>query len=95
MSLTLAEVEHISELARLKLTLEEKERYREQLSAILDYFGQLQNLDTADIPPTSSVLPGRSVLRADEARFGLSIDEIMRNAPETENRQFRIPPVLD
>lgn len=95
MSLTLAEVEHIAELARLKLTLEEKERYREQLSAILDYFGQLQNLDTADIPPTSSVLPGRSVLRADEARFGLSIDEIMRNAPETENRQFRIPPVLD
>ena len=95
MTLTLAEVEHIAELARLKLTLEEKERYREQLSAILDYFGQLQNLDTADIPPTSSVLPGRSVLRADEARFGLSIDEIMRNAPETENRQFRIPPVLD
>jgi len=95
MSLTLAEVEHIAELARLKLTLEEKERYREQLSAILDYFGQLQNLDTADIPPTSSVLPGRSILRADEARFGLSIDEIMRNAPETENRQFRIPPVLD
>jgi len=95
MTLTLAEVEHIAELARLKLTLEEKERYREQLSAILDYFGQLQNLDTADIPPTSSVLPGRSVLRADEARFGLSIDEIMHNAPETENRQFRIPPVLD
>ena len=95
MTLTLAEVEHISELARLRLTLEEKERYREQLSTILDYFGQLQNLDTADIPPTSSVLPGRSVLRADEARFGLNIDEIMRNAPETENRQFRIPPVLD
>jgi aspartyl-tRNA(Asn)/glutamyl-tRNA(Gln) amidotransferase subunit C len=95
MTLTLAEVEHISELARLRLTLEEKERYREQLSTILDYFGQLQNLDTADIPPTSSVLPGRSVLRADEARFGLTIDEIMRNAPETENRQFRIPPVLD
>ena len=95
MTLTLAEVEHIAELARLKLTLEEKERYREQLSAILDYFGQLQNLDTADIPPTSSVLPGRSVLRADEARFGLSIDEIMRNAPESKNRQFRIPPVLD
>jgi aspartyl-tRNA(Asn)/glutamyl-tRNA(Gln) amidotransferase subunit C len=52
-------------------------------------------LDTADIPPTSSVLPGRSVLRADKARFGLTIDEIMRNAPEAEDRQFRIPPVLD
>jgi aspartyl-tRNA(Asn)/glutamyl-tRNA(Gln) amidotransferase subunit C len=95
MTLTLAEVEHIAELARLRLTPEEMERYREQLSAILDYFVQLQDLDTDDIPPTSSVLPGRSVLRADEAKPGLSIDEILRNAPESKNRQFRIPPVLD
>ena len=95
MTLTLAEVEHIAELARLSLTQEEKERYREQLSAILDYFAQLQDLDTVDIPPTSSVLPGRSGLRADEAKLGLTIDEVMRNAPESEERQFRIPPVLD
>ncbi len=95
MTLTIAEVEHIAELARLRLTPEEKERYREQLSAILDYFVQLQNLDTADIPPTSSVLPSRNVPRADEAKPGLNIDEIMRNAPESEDRQFRIPPVLD
>lgn len=95
MTLTLAEVEHIAELARLRLTPEEKERYREQLSAILDYFVQLQDLDTDNIPPTSSVLPSRSVLREDEVHPGLNIHEIMRNAPETENRQFRIPPVLD
>lgn len=95
MTLTLAEVDHIAELARLRLTPEEKERYREQLSAILDYFVQLQDLETADIPPTCSVLPSRSVLRADEARPGLNIDEIMRNAPESKDRQFRIPPVLD
>ena len=46
MSLTLAEVEHIAELARLSLTEEEKARYREQLSAILDYVARLQTLDT-------------------------------------------------
>jgi aspartyl-tRNA(Asn)/glutamyl-tRNA(Gln) amidotransferase subunit C len=95
MTLTLAEVEHIAELARLRLTREEKERYREQLSTILEYFVQLQDLDTADIPPTSSVLPSRSVLRADEVHPGLSINEIMHNAPETDKQQFRIPPVLD
>ena len=95
MALTLAEVEHIAELARLRLTDEEKERYREQLSAILDYFEQLQTLDTADIPPTSSVLPGRSVLREDKVHYGLSLDELLRNAPEFEDRQFRIPPVLE
>jgi len=51
MSLTLKEVEHIAELARLELSAEEKERYRQQLSAILDYARSLQSLDTGGIPP--------------------------------------------
>ena len=56
MTLTLEEVEHIADLARLNLSTEEKALFREQLSDILDYFAQLQALDTADIPPTSSVV---------------------------------------
>ena len=95
MPLTLKEVEHIALLARLELTDEEKALYREQLSAILDYFAQLRELDTAGIPPTSSVLPPRSVLREDEPRPGLSLDELLRNAPDTESGQFRVPPVLE
>lgn len=95
MSLTLAEVEHIAELARLSLTEEEKARYREQLSAILDYVARLQTLDTDGIPPTSSVLPARSVLRPDESRPGLSQKDLLRNAPDTESDQFRVPPVLE
>ena len=50
MTLTLEEVEHIASLARLNLTEEEKARYREQLSAILDYAARLQRLDTAGNP---------------------------------------------
>jgi aspartyl-tRNA(Asn)/glutamyl-tRNA(Gln) amidotransferase subunit C len=95
MPLTLKEVEHIANLARLELSDEEKRRYRQQLSAILDYFAQLRQLDTADIPPTSSVLPPRSALRADEPRPGLSRDELLRNAPDAEAGQFRVPPVLE
>ena len=95
MTLTIAEVEHIAELARLDLTEEEKARYREQLSAILDYAARLQELDTADIPPTASVLPPRSVLRPDVARKGLSTETLLSNAPEVEASQFRVPPVLD
>jgi len=95
MTLTLEEVEHIAELARLKLTPEEKERYREQLSAILDYAARLQALDTAGIPPTASVLPSRSVMRPDEARPGLSLPDLLANAPDTEAEQFRVPPVLE
>lgn len=95
MSLTLKEVEHIADLARLRLSEEEKELYREQLSAILDYFAQLQSLDTSGIPPTSSVLPGRSVLREDETRPGMSTKDLLRNAPQAEEEQFRVPPVLE
>jgi len=95
MPLSLKEIEHIANLARLKLSREEKKRYRQQLSAILDYIDQLRQLDTADIPPTSSVLPPRGRMRADEPRPGLSREDLLENAPEVEAGQFRVPPVLE
>jgi len=95
MTLTLAEVEHIAHLARLKLTPAEKELYRQQLSAILEYAARLQKLDTSGIPPTASVLPPRSVLREDEPRPGLPVEDVLQNASQTENQQFRVPPVLE
>jgi aspartyl-tRNA(Asn)/glutamyl-tRNA(Gln) amidotransferase subunit C len=93
--LTLTEVEHIAELARLNLTPEEKERFRVQLSAILEYAARLQVVDTTGIPPTASVLPGAAGLRADEPRQGLSTEETLKNAPDAHHNQFRVPPVLD
>jgi len=93
--LTLAEVEHIATLARLELTPEEKERYRQQLSAILEYAAILQTLDTSDIPPTSSVLPAHGVLRRDVPATGLDRADLLRNAPQVSDNQFRVPPVMD
>ncbi len=95
MSLTRKEVEHIAELARLELSEEEKERYRVQLSAILEYAARLQTLDTSNIPPTSSVLPPRSVLRPDEPGASLATAALLSNAPQVEDNQFRVPPVLE
>jgi len=95
MPLSLEEVEHIATLARLELSVEEKARYRQQLSAILDYIRKLQELDTTDIPPTSSVLSGAGPLRADESRPGLSREALLENAPEVERGQFKIPPVFE
>jgi len=95
MPLSLEEVEHIATLARLELTAEEKARYRQQLSAILDYILKLQELDTTDIAPTSSVLSGASPLRADESRPGLEVDALLGNAPQVEQNQFKIPPVFE
>jgi aspartyl-tRNA(Asn)/glutamyl-tRNA(Gln) amidotransferase subunit C len=95
MPLTPQEVEHIARLARLELTSAEQTRYREQLSAILDHVAQLQKLDTSRIPPTASVFSGDSHLRADQPRPGLTPEALLKNAPEQEKGQFKIPPVFE
>lgn len=95
MSLSREEVEHIAQLARLQLSEAEKERYREQLSAILAYAARLQALDTSRIPPTSTVLAKQAPLRPDLPVDGLSTQETLRNAPEAEKKQFRVPPVQE
>ena len=95
MTLTIEQVETIAYLARLELGADEKERLSRQLSDILDYVNRLQELDTGGIPPTSSVLPPRSVLRPDEARPGLERETLLHNASETEAGQFRVPAVLE
>ncbi len=95
MSLTLEQVEHIAELAKLALTDEEKARFREQLSAILDYAARLQVIDTSDIPPTATVLPLHTVLRDDAARPPMPRDELLENAAEKEDGMFRVDVVLD
>jgi len=95
MRLTREEVEHIALLARLKLSEEEKERYREQLSSILDHVAQLQELDTADVHPLSSVLAEAMPLREDLPRDSLTQGELLKNAPDKAQEQFRVPPILD
>jgi aspartyl-tRNA(Asn)/glutamyl-tRNA(Gln) amidotransferase subunit C len=95
MTLTLEQVKYIAELARLQLNEAEIELFSEQLSQILDYAARLQSLDTSGIPPTSSVLAMRDALRTDEPRQGLSLEELMQNAPQVESGQFRVPPVFE
>ena len=95
MSLTLEEVKHIANLARLDLSQQELELYCQQLSAILDSAASLQALDTSGILPTSSTLAMSAVLRADEPAPGLTRNELLANAPLTEQNQFRVPPVME
>lgn len=95
MKLNRAEVGHIAELARLALSDEEVALYQEQLSAILEHFERLQELDTGAIPPTASVLPLRSVMRPDKPRAPSSRESILANAPAAEEGCFRVPAVLE
>jgi aspartyl-tRNA(Asn)/glutamyl-tRNA(Gln) amidotransferase subunit C len=95
MRLRREEVEHIADLARLALSDEEVARYQEQLSTILEHFEHLQELDTQDIAPTATVLPLRSVMRADEARPPLERDQALKNAPDAEDGCFKVPAVME
>ena len=95
MQLSREEVEHIAELARLALSDEELVLYQEQLSAILEHFERLQELDTEAIPPTATVLPLCSVMRADEPRPSFSREDILANAPAAEEGCFKVPAVLE
>jgi aspartyl-tRNA(Asn)/glutamyl-tRNA(Gln) amidotransferase subunit C len=95
MSLTMEEVEHIAKLARLELSAEQKELYRQQLSKILDYIAKLRELDTTSVPPTAGGGLDRMELRTDAATPGLTTEALLRNAPESEDDQFKIPPVFE
>jgi aspartyl-tRNA(Asn)/glutamyl-tRNA(Gln) amidotransferase subunit C len=94
MKLTLQEVEHIAQLARLKLTEAEKKQFATQLSDILDYAAKLDELDTEQIAPTASVQDVPLRLRPDRSQPGLTRKQTLRNASETEDGMFKVPPVL-
>ncbi len=89
------EVRHIADLARLTLSDEEQDLYREQLSSILEHFERLQTLDTETIPPTATVLPLRNVVRDDEPRPPFPREDILANGPATEEGCFEVPAVLE
>ena len=93
--LSIREVEHIAELAKLGLTEEEKRTFQEQLSAILDHFETLREVDTSAIPPTATVLPLSNVMREDEVRPSLSPEATLANAPDREGDSFRVQAVLE
>jgi aspartyl-tRNA(Asn)/glutamyl-tRNA(Gln) amidotransferase subunit C len=95
MSIEIKDVEHVARLARLELTEAEKEQFTEQLNAILKYAEKLNELDTSDIEPTSHVIPLSNVMREDEPRPSWPIEEVLKNAPDSEDGQFRVPAVLD
>ncbi|MER3405113.1 MAG: Asp-tRNA(Asn)/Glu-tRNA(Gln) amidotransferase GatCAB subunit C [Chloroflexota bacterium] len=86
---------HVAYLARLGLTEDEVELFREQLSRVLDHFQQLQQLDTAAIPPTAQVTALSNIFDEDEPRPSMAVEDVLLNAPRREENYFRVPAVLE
>ena len=96
MKLSREDVLHISALCRMKLSDEEVEKFRNQISDILDNFEILQQVDTTDIPPTTYPILLSNVTREDEvATSSYPQSDILANAPRQEDGQFRVRAVLE
>jgi aspartyl-tRNA(Asn)/glutamyl-tRNA(Gln) amidotransferase subunit C len=95
--LSKADVEHIAQLARLHLSEADKETYRAQLSDILEHVSALQRLDTSDVEAArGGIRPDHGArLREDVAGEPIKRSDLLKNAPQQVDNQFRVPPVLD
>ncbi len=94
MELSHDEVRKIAELAKLDLTDAEVALYAGQLSNVLQHFQRLQEVDTSSIPPTASVLPLKNVFRPDVAGEPLTPEEVVANAADSLDHQFRVHAVF-
>jgi len=89
------EVKHVANLARLAITEEEAEKFTKQLDAIITFAEQLNELDTDNVEPTSHVLDMKNVFREDIPKAGLPVEEVLKNAPDSENGQIKVPAIIE
>lgn len=102
-AVTLEEVRRVAELANLRLTAEEEPAIERDLNAILGYIAQLNQLDTTGVPAMAQVgevvgtahLPAGEALRMDAVQPSLERGAVMRSAPETDGRFFKVPKVIE
>ena len=95
MKLTDEEVRHIALLARLGISDAEVEKFREQLSNILDNMEILKQADTEGLAPTSQSVVLENVYRPDEVGPSLPVSDVMANAPDREDNSFKVNAVLE
>ena len=95
MALTLDEVRHVARLARLRLNDAELEEMQQQLSSILEYMSMLQEVDVTAVPPTAQVTDVVNVVRADDVRPSMPVEEVLAGAPQREDDFFKVKPVFE
>ncbi|MGB7445218.1 MAG: Asp-tRNA(Asn)/Glu-tRNA(Gln) amidotransferase subunit GatC [Coleofasciculaceae cyanobacterium] len=88
------QVRKVANLARLEMTDKEEEQFVGQLNSILDYFQQLSELNTDDVPPTTRAIDISNVTRTDELKKYLNREAILQGAPEQDGEFFRVPKII-
>jgi len=90
-------VKNVADLARIELSPAQEKKYVKQLSAVLENFEFLRELDISDVEPTAQVIGLENIYRNDEVKnpSGKKVrDELLSNAPEIENGSVKVPEVF-
>lgn len=93
--ISLDEVKHVANLARLAISEEEAEKFQKQLDAIISFAELLNEVDTEEIEPTSHVLDMKNIMREDIAQKGLPVEEVLKNAPDHQDGQVKVPSIIE
>ncbi|MEH7443077.1 Asp-tRNA(Asn)/Glu-tRNA(Gln) amidotransferase subunit GatC [Bacillus sp. JJ1122] len=89
------QVKHVAHLARLAITEEEANTFTKQLDKIISFAEQLNELDTTNVEPTAHVLEIKNVMREDKSNQGLPREEVLKNAPEHQDGQIKVPGIME
>jgi aspartyl-tRNA(Asn)/glutamyl-tRNA(Gln) amidotransferase subunit C len=89
------QVKYVANLARLAITEEEANKFTKQLDNIISFAEQLNELDTENVEPTAHVLEIKNVMREDKAQQGLPREEVLKNAPEHQDGQIKVPGIME
>lgn len=90
-----ATVRRIARLARIKITDEEAQSLQKELSGILNWVEQLNEVDTSNVEPMTRVVPISLKMREDEVTDGNIADDVLKNAPVSEDHFFVVPKVVE
>lgn len=93
--ITRKDVEYVSDLARIRLTEEETQDMVHQLTRIIQYMDKLNELDTENVEPTAHILPIQNVMRKDEVRPSLPVEEATGIAPVKGKNMFKVPRIVE
>ena len=95
MSVDTATVKRVARLARIAVDDDDAERMTGELNAILGFVEQLNEVDVSGVEPMTSVIPMEMKKRADAVTDGGKADDIVANAPATEENFFLVPKVVE
>jgi len=94
MTLTAAEIQRLSKLARISVPEDEVPRVQADLGRILELFEQLKQVDTSGVEPMVQAIEISNVLAPDHVAQSLRVEEVLKNSPTQDESFFKVPPVL-